>query len=267
MRHSAVGPRQFMQTACNRRTTTRERPSTRSALRRPVIYGELDCRDDAAAEGRGRVSKLRFNITMTLDGYIAGPNQSLEHPLGEGAEHIHDWAVRLKTFQDMHNMDGPRETGTDDDVLRETFADVGATLMGRNMFGGGPGPWRDEWRGWWGDDPPYHTPVFVLTHHPRPPLEMQGGTTFHFITDGVESALQQARKAAGEKDVALGGGAKAAQQYLAAGLIDEMELHIVPMLLGGGERLFDNTPSRMQLEPIRTIEGRGVTHVKYRIVK
>jgi len=141
----------------------------------------------------------------------------------------------------MHGEGGGGETGTNDDVLREAFENVGATIMGRNMFGGGTGPWSDEpWDGWWGDNPPYHTPVFVLTHHPREPLVMQGGTTFFFVTDGIESALKQAREAAGGKDVALGGGAKAAQQYLAAGLIDEMEIHLVPLLLGGGERLFDN---------------------------
>jgi len=147
------------------------------------------------------------------------------------------------------------------------FANVGATIMGRNMFGGGAGPWDETWKGWWGDDPPYHTPVFVLTHHSREPLVMQGGTTFFFVTDGIESALWQAKEAAGGKDVLLGGGASVAQQYLAAGLIDQMELHVVPLLLGGGEHLFDNIGgSSVKLEPIRTVEGPGVTHLKYRIV-
>ncbi len=214
------------------------------------------------------MSKLRFQITMTLDGYIAGPNQSVEHALGEGGERLHDWAYNLKFFREMHGDSGGGETGVNDDVLREAFENVGAHIMGRNMFGGGPGPWAaDPWRGWWGDNPPYHTPVFVLTHHAREPLVMQGGTTFHFVTDGVESALNQATRVAGDRDVTIGGGADVAQQYLAAALIDEMELHVVPMLLGAGTRLLDNIgrPDR-KLEPIRTIEALGVTHIKYRFV-
>ena len=211
------------------------------------------------------MSKLRFTITMTLDGYIAGPNQSIENPLGEGGEQMHDWVVKLKFFREMHGDEGGGETGTNDDVLREAFENIGATIMGRNMFGGGPGPWDASWKGWWGDNPPYHTAVFVLTHHAREPLEMQGGTTFFFVTDGIESALRQAKEAAGAKDVLLGGGAKVAQQYLAAGLIDEMELHVVPLLLGGGERLLDNLGSDVTLEPVRTVEGPGVTHLKYRV--
>jgi dihydrofolate reductase len=213
------------------------------------------------------MSKFKFNITMSLDGYIAGPNQSLENPLGEGGEQLHEWALELKTFRETHGEAGG-ETGTNDDVLREMFANVGATIMGRNMFGGGPGPWGDAaWKGWWGDNPPYHTPVFVLTHHPREPLVMQGGTTFIFVTDGIESALRQAREAAGGTDILIGGGATVAQQYLAAGLLDEVEIHVVPLLLGGGERLFDNLQgSGVKLEPIRSVEGPGVTHLKYRVV-
>jgi dihydrofolate reductase len=211
------------------------------------------------------MSKLRFQITMTLDGYVAGPNQSVENGLGEGGERMHDWVYNLKTFREMHGDTGGGETGTNDDVLREAFENVGATIMGRNMFGGGTGPWSDPpWNGWWGDNPPYHTAVFVLTHHAREPLVMQGGTTFFFVTDGVESALQQARKAAAGKDVSLGGGASAAQQYLAAGLIDEMDIHLVPLLLGGGERLFDNLAGAdLKLDLVRTIEAPGVTHLKY----
>jgi dihydrofolate reductase len=214
------------------------------------------------------MSKLRFNITMTLDGYVAGPNQSVENPLGEGAEHLHDWAFKLKFFREAHGEEGG-ETGTNNDVLREAFANVGAWIIGRNMFGGGPGPWgSDPWNGWWGDNPPFHTPVFVLTHHAREPLVMSGGTTFTFVTDGVESALEQAREAAGGRDVTLGGGASAAQQYLAAGLVDEIELHLVPLLLGGGARLFDNLGgSNLKLEPVRAVEAPGVTHLKYRVVK
>ncbi len=163
------------------------------------------------------MSKLRFNITMTLDGYVAGPNPSVENPLGEGADHLHDWALNLKTFRELRGEAGG-ETGTNDDVLRETFADVGATIMGRNMFGGGPGPWgKEPWRGWWGDNPPFHTPVFVLTHYAREPLAMQGGTTFFFVTDGVEAALKQAREVAGTKDVV--------QQYLLSYLEHDEKKH------------------------------------------
>jgi len=214
------------------------------------------------------MSKLRFNITMTLDGYVAGPNQSVENGLGEGGERMHDWVVPLKTFREIHGDEGGGETGTNDDVLRESFENIGATIMGRNMFGPDRGPWGDEpWKGWWGDTPPFHTPVFVLTHHAREPLVMKGGTTFFFVTDGIESALEQAKEAAGGKDVSLGGGASVAQPYLAAGLLNEMELHVVPLLLGGGERLLDNLGSGVKLEPLRTVEGPGVTHLKYRVVE
>jgi dihydrofolate reductase len=206
---------------------------------------------------------------MTLDGFIAGPHQSVENPLGEGGERIHQWVYDLKSFREMHGDASGGDTGTNDDVLRESFENIGTTIMGRNMFGGGPGPWRDNaWQGWWGDNPPFHSPVFVLTHHAREPLVMQGGTTFFFVTDGIESALRQAKDVAGSRDVALGGGADVAQQYLAAGLIDEMDLHVVPLLLGGGARLFDSLGgTNLNLEPIRTIEGPGVTHLKYRIVR
>lgn len=213
------------------------------------------------------MSKLRFNISMSLDGYIAGPNQSVENPLGEGGGRLHDWLLKLKTFREIHGDVSGGETGTNDDVLREAFENLGATIMGRNMFGGGPGPWgKNPWKGWWGDNPPYHHPVFVLTHHAREPLPMSGGTTFFFVTDGIESALDQARQAANGKDVTLGGGANVAQQYLAAGLLDELELHIVSLFLGSGTRLFDSLHSgKPKLEPIRAIVGPGVTHIKYRV--
>lgn len=154
-------------------------------------------------------------------------------------------------------------------VVQESLANIGATVMGRNMFGSGPGPWGDDpWMGWWGEDPPFHRPIFVLTHHPREPLELQGGTTFTFVTDGMESALEQARHAAGGKDVALAGGADVAQQYLAAGLIDEMDIHLVPVLLGDGARLFDNLGgATVELEQVRAVEATCVTHLKYRVVK
>jgi dihydrofolate reductase len=215
------------------------------------------------------MSKLRFNITMTLDGYIAGPNQSVENPLGEGADHLHDWALPTKTFRSLHGDAGGGETGTNDEVLRDAFENIGATIMGRNMFGPVRGPWsKDLWKGWWGEDPPFHHPVFVLTHDAREPLPMQGGTTFFFVTDGIESALKRARQAAGGKDVMLGGGANVVQQYLAAGLIDELEIHIVPLFLGSGARLFHNLAGqRVKLEPIRMVAGPGVAHLKYRVLK
>ena len=186
------------------------------------------------------MAKLRLNLTMSLDGYVAGPRQSLENPLGEGGLDLHGWAFATRSFRAMQGMEGG-ETGIDDDIAGGWNRNVGATIMGRNMFGPIRGDWGDDrWTGWWGDDPPHHTPVFVLTHHARKPVQMQGGTSFHFVTDGIEAALTQAVEAAGGKDVSLGGGADAAQQYLRAGLIDEMQVHVVPLFLGSGARLFDN---------------------------
>jgi dihydrofolate reductase len=213
------------------------------------------------------MSKLRLDISMSLDDYVAGPDQSLEQPLGEGGEQLHDWVINTRSWREIHGMEGG-DTGPSSDVMREAAANVGANIMGRNMFGGGTGrPWPEPaWNGWWGDNPPFHTPVFVLTHHPREPLVMQGGTTFYFVTDGIESALQQAKQAAGEKDVHIGGGAEVIQQYLAGGHVEEFELHVVPIILGGGERLFEGIDASLKLEAVRTIEGAGVTHLKYRVV-
>jgi dihydrofolate reductase len=186
------------------------------------------------------MAKLKFSITMSLDGYVAGPRQSLENPLGEGGMGLHEWAFATRAFRAAHGMEGG-EAGLDDDLAMAWSTNIGATIMGRNMFGPVRGPWGEEaWSGWWGDDPPFHTPVFVLTHHPREPLEMKGGTTFHFATDGIEAALEQTVAAAGDQDVAVGGGAEAAQQYLRAHLIDEMVVHVVPVLLGSGSRLFEH---------------------------
>src|SRR5205814_8218630 len=210
------------------------------------------------------MTQLRFNITMSLDGYVAGPNQSLENPLGEGGEELHNWAFPTRYFHEMQGQEGG-ETGADQDILVETFNNLGATIMGRNMFGGGTGAWDESWRGWWGENPPYHTDVFVLTHHPREALPMQGGTTFHFVTDGIQSALEQAKKAAASKDISLAGGAQIAQQFLKAGLIDAMELHVVPHLLGSGSRLFDNTDGfHTNYECVRIIHTPAATHYKYR---
>jgi len=185
------------------------------------------------------MGKLRLEITTSLDGYVAGPNQSEENPLGEGGMRLHEWAVVTRSFRAAHGMEGG-ETGLDDDRAAAWSRGVGAFIMGRNMFGPVRGPWGENpWRGWWGDEPPYHAPVFVLTHHVREPLEMKGGTTFHFVTEGIEAALARALDAAAGGDVSLAGGASAARQYLWAGLVDEMEIHVAPVLLGGGERLFD----------------------------
>ena len=213
------------------------------------------------------MSKLRCSISISLDGFVAGPNQSEEEPLGKGGEGLHDWVIRLAAWREAHGMEGGEVTESTR-VLEESLENVGAGVMGRNMFGPPVGgPWGDgRWKGWWGDDPPYRYPVFVVTHHPREPLEMEGGTTFHFVTDGIESALDQARKAAGGKDVMLWGGGAIVGQYLAAGLLDELELHVVPVLLGDGARIFGNLgDAAVQLEQIRAVEAPGVTHLKYRV--
>jgi dihydrofolate reductase len=188
------------------------------------------------------MAKLKFDMTMSLDGYVAGPRQSLENPLGEGGTALHEWAFATKTFRDDHELGGPEgETGVDDEHAARWNENVGATIMGRNMFGPVRDAWGDsDWTGWWGDDPPYHTPVFVLTHHAREPVAMSGGTTFEFVTDGIEAALERAVAVAEGLDVSLGGGAQTIQQYLRAGLVDELEIHVVPVLLGGGSRLFEN---------------------------
>ena len=176
-------------------------------------------------------------FTISLDGYGAGPRQSLDEPLGVGGEELHDWLVTSRTFKRTHGGEGG-ETGIDEDFAARSMAGLGAWIMGRNMFGPVRGPWPDEsWRGWWGKNPPYHTPVFVLTHHARPPLEMEGGTVFHFVTDGIHAALERARDAAGDKDIRVGGGASTIRQYLQAGLIDEMHVPVSPILLGSGEHL------------------------------
>src|SRR4051795_1320620 len=187
----------------------------------------------------GSMSKLKLNITMSIDGFVAGPDQSPEHPLGVGGEELHGWLVPLKAFREIHGGSGG-DVNASTPFAEDILAGAGATIMGRNMFGGGPGGWDELWKGWWGDDPPYHHPVFVVTHHPREPLEMQGGTTFHFVTDGLESALEQARAAAGEQDVSIAGGASTVDQALAAGALDAVHVHVVPIVLGAGERLFEN---------------------------
>jgi dihydrofolate reductase len=184
------------------------------------------------------MAKLRVHgFSLSLDGYSAGPNQDIDNPLGVGGPALHEWAFATRTFRRMFGTEGG-STGTDDEFAARGFANVGAWILGRNMFGPVRGPWPDEnWKGWWGDEPPYHVPVFVLTHHERPPLAMRGGTTFHFVTDGMHAALQRANEAAGDLDVRVGGGVATIRQYLRAGLIDEMHLAISPVLLGSGEHL------------------------------
>ena len=210
------------------------------------------------------MAKLRLGISMSLDGYIAGPNPSEEQPLGEGGMQLHDWALKLAAWRKPHGEEGG-EVNESSDVIEDTLANVGATIMGRNMFGG-DGEWGDDpWMGWWGEEPPFHNPVYVLTHHAREPEPMQGGTTFHFVTEGIEPALEQAREAAGGKDVSLAGGADVAQQYLAAGLLDEMQITLVPVLLGGGTRLLDRLgDAEVEPELVGVVAAPDVTHLKYR---
>ena len=186
------------------------------------------------------MSRVRVqSFSISLDGYGAGPNQSLEHPLGEGGVALHEWAFATRTIRRMFGQDGG-STDVDDRFVARGFDHVGAWILGRHMFGPLRGPWPDDaWKGWWGDEPPYHVPVFVLTHYPRAPLEMKGGTTFHFVTKGMHAALELAREAANGKDVRIGGGAATIRQYLRERLIDELHVAIAPVLLGAGERLFD----------------------------
>lgn len=211
------------------------------------------------------MSRVRFNISMSLDGYVAGPDQTREEPLGRGGEALHEWVVKLQSWRESHGMQGGT-VSPDDEIMRETIANVGATIMGRGMFGGGPGPWdtNQPWMGWWGKAPPFKHPVFIVTHQPRKPVTFENGTSFTFVTGGVGEALRQAREAAIGKDVMIGGGADVADQFLAEGLVDEMELHVVPLLLGGGSRLFANAGTDMHgLELVRTRPGDGVVHLKF----
>ena len=211
------------------------------------------------------MSRLRFKISMSLDGFVAGPSQSVDNPLGIGGTRLHEWVFPLTVWRAMHGLQGG-EVNESTGVVEDSLANIGATIMGRNMFGGHPGLWdaKKPWNGWWGVNPPFHHPVFVLTRHAREPLELGGGTSFTFVTDGIEAALEQARRVAGGNDVSLAGGANAAQQYLAAGLVDEMEINLVPTLLGSGERLFDGVGDDLHgLELVRTVAAPKVTHLKF----
>jgi dihydrofolate reductase len=212
------------------------------------------------------MARLRCDISMSLDGFVAGPNQTLEQPLGEGGERLHEWAVKLASFRERHGGEGG-ETNADDEVVKEGLNATGAVVMGRRMFSGGAGPWADDPNadGWWGDEPPFRVPGFILTHHPRETEIKEGGTSFTFVTGGIESALEQAKAAAGDKDVLLAGGATVVQQYLKAGLLDEIQIHVSPVLLGGGVSLFGSPGGPVELEATRVIDSPSVTHLRYRV--
>lgn len=212
--------------------------------------------------------KVKIDISISLDGFVAGPDPSLEEPLGRGGEQLHEWVIATRSWRESHGKEGG-EAGPDADFLDEHVRSLGATIMGRRMFSGGEGPWESDPMagGWWGDEPPFHHPVFVLTSHPREPLELEGGTTFTFVSDGIESALEQARAAAGERDVAVAGGGSACAQYLRAGLVDELQLHVAPLFLGEGTRLFEDHVAGMApaLECTRVAQSpTGVAHLRYR---
>jgi dihydrofolate reductase len=213
------------------------------------------------------MTRLISDISVSLDGFVAGPRQTLEKPLGEGGEQLHEWAFRLATFRERHGMEGGARDA-DDEIAAESLGATGAVVMGRRMFSGGAGPWEDDPNagGWWGDDPPFGVPVFVLTHHAREPMVLQGGTSFTFVTGGVEAALERARAAAAGKDIALAGGASVIQQCLKAGLLDELQVHVAPVLLGDGVRLFEPLGIEpFELEATRVVSSPYVTHIRYRI--
>jgi dihydrofolate reductase len=214
------------------------------------------------------MTKVMADISMSLDGFVAAPN-TLEHPLGDGGEQLHEWVFGLTSWREAHGLEGGT-ADADSEVVQETIDRTGATVMGRRMFSGGAGPWQDDPNadGWWGDEPPFRTPVFVLTHHARETVTKAGGTTFNFVSEGIDVALEQAQAAAGDKDVAIAGGASVIQQALKAGLLDELQIHVAPVLLGGGVRLFGELGTEgIKLESTRVIESPGVTHVRYRVVK
>jgi dihydrofolate reductase len=211
------------------------------------------------------MARTTLDISMSLDGFIAGPNQTVEEPLGRGGLQLHEWIFGLASWRERHGQVGGAEN-TDSEVVQESIDAAGAVVMGRRMFSGGEGPWESDpvAGGWWGDEPPFGVPVFVLTHHAREPLQLQGETAFTFVTEGVEAAREQARAAAGDRNVAVAGGANVVQQFLAAGLLDELQIHLVPVLLGEGVRLFGGA-EQPGLELIRVIDSPTVTHLKYRV--
>ena len=209
---------------------------------------------------------IYFDITVSLDGFVAGPNADLEQPLGEGGEELHDWVVETSSWREAHGLEGGEENSASE-VMAESLARQGAVVMGRRMFSSGSGPWEDDPKrdGWWGDDPPFRKPVFVLTHHAREPVEKENGTTYTFVTDGIEAALERAREAAGDKDVLVAGGGDAIQQALAVGAVDDFQVNVAPRLLGGGVRLFGDATPKVELT--RVVESPLATHLAYRVVK
>jgi dihydrofolate reductase len=214
------------------------------------------------------MTKLTHDISMSLDGFIAGPSPTIDEPLGRGGEQLHEWIFGLEAWRSRHGRAGG-ERNADSDIVQENLDATGAIVIGRRMFSGGSGPWEDDpmAAGWWGDEPPFGVPLFVLTNHARETVTKADGTTYTFVTDGIESALEQARAAAGGRNVALGGGANVVQQYLAAGLLDELQIHLVPILLGDGVRLFEGAPPELRLEIVRVVASPAVTHVRYRVVR
>lgn len=208
---------------------------------------------------------VKVDITISLDGFVAGPNPGPELGLGEGGERLHDWIIAQASWREAHGKEGGT-TGPDSDIANEQHAGVGAVVMGKGMYGGFWGD--DAWEGWWGDEPPFHMPVYVVTHQVREPLPMKGGTTYHFVNDGVESAIAQAQAAAGDKIVLIAGGGQVIQQALRAGLVDELQVHVAPVLLGDGQPLFDRLRAgNIELEPVRVVDSPAVTHLKYRVKK
>jgi dihydrofolate reductase len=212
--------------------------------------------------------KVKGYVSVSLDGYAAGPNQSEENPLGEGGEGLHEWVVKLSSWLEAHGREGGEGAENPSNAVVEAQQEnIGAVVMGRNMFGPVRGEWGDsEWRGWWGEEPPFHAPVFVLTHHSREPLEMDAGTTFYFVTEGIESAIAQAKEVAGDKDVSVAGGAATLRQAIAAGLLDELLINEAPILLGGGERLLDEIPAgAASFELVEVVQGPDAVHLRYAI--
>ena len=212
------------------------------------------------------MARVRAEISTSLDGFVAGPNQTREEPLGQGGEQLHEWVVKLASWRAQHGLEGG-EANPDDELTKANVASTGAYVMGRRMYSGGEGPWEDDSKAgsWWGEETPFDVPVFVLTHHARETLVKKDGTTFTFVTDGVEAAIEQARHAAGEKDVTIAGGASVIQQALRSGLVDELQIHVAPVILGGGVRLFDDTGGGpIELEATHVIESPQVTHLGFR---
>ena len=214
------------------------------------------------------MATVYFDITTSLDGFVAGPSPSLDDPLGRGGEQLHDWAVTTKAWRERHGLEGGEENAASD-VMAEGIARQGAFVMGRKMFSSGEGPWESDPKrdGWWGDDPPFQRPVFILTHHAREPVRKENGTVFNFVTDGIDAALDQAREAAGDRDVLISGGADVIQQALAAGAVDDFQVNVAPMFLGGGVRLFDGLPAGLNVEQTRVLHSPAATHLSYRVVK